>query len=109
MAALVSYASPGGEAPSASSASSESVTLVGLTRENDERVAYAPGTSRSWPASRHMLGVTVLSGQLTVYGPAGERQVYGAGDGFAAGWMAHRAVNETHDPVETLVTRFAAP
>ena len=95
--------------PSTSSTRGEAVTLVGLTPQGKERVAYEPGASRSWSPNERIVGVAVLSGRLTVYGPGDERQVYGAGEGYAAGWMAHRTVNETDDPVETLVTSHAHP
>jgi hypothetical protein len=46
---------------------------------------------------------------LSVYGPAGERRVYIAGEGCAAGWAAYRTVNETDEPVETVVTTHVRP
>ena len=107
--ALMTYASASGEAARSSSVPTERVTLVGLTPQSEERVAYEPGASRSWSSSERIVGVAVLSGTLTVYGPSGERQVYAAGEGFAAGWMAHRTANETGDPVETLVTSHRRP
>ena len=109
LGALVTYAPASGEAPAKVSTRTEAVTLVGLTPGGVERVAYAPGASRSWSASERIVGVAVLSGTLTLYGPTGERQVYAAGEGFAAGWMAHRAANETDDPVETLITSHRRP
>jgi hypothetical protein len=107
--AVVAYATARGDSPSRSDAGADTVTLVGLTPQSEERVAYEPGASRSWSVRQQVVGVAVVSGTLTVYGPAGDRQVYRAGDGFAAGWMTHRTVNETDDPVETLVTQFSAP
>jgi len=46
---------------------------------------------------------------LTVYGADGERRVYAAGEGYAAGWTTYRTVNETDEPVETLVTNHVRP
>jgi hypothetical protein len=87
----------------------EWVTLVGFTPEAEERIRFEPGASRFWPAGEHIVGVAVVAGSLTVYGPAGERTVYTAGDGYAAGWTGYRAENETADPVEISVTRHARP
>ena len=80
------------------------VTLVGLQVLRTEKVALAPGASRAWPAGDRVQGVAVVSGRVTVYGSTGDRAVYGAGQGFAAGWEPYRMVNETDSPVELLVT-----
>ena len=87
----------------------EPITLVGLRAVASERVAYAPGASRTWSPGQHIVGVKVLSGRLTVYGTNGERRIYVAGEGYAAGWAAYRTVNETDHRVETLVTNHVRP
>ena len=107
VAGLLSFASTPAESRPHSSPSqlgSDHVTLVGLRPDAAEPVSYAPGASRTWPPGRAIIGVKVLSGRLTVYGAEGERRVYVAGEGYAAGWAAYRTVNETDAPVETLVT-----
>lgn len=58
---------------------------------------------------RKIVAVAVVAGTLTVYGPAGERHVYTAGDRYSAGRSAYRTVNETDDPVESSVTSHAQP
>lgn len=95
--------------PSGPGVRTDSVTLVGLTPEAVERVSYAPGAARDWPAGEHVVGVAVVAGTLTVYGPGSQRHVYTAGQGYAAGWTAYRTVNETDEPVETWVTSHAQP
>ena len=87
----------------------EPITLVGLTPVASEHLSYEPGASRIWPAGPEIVGVKVLSGRWSVYGPDGERRVYVAGEGYAAGWAAYRGVNETDEPVETLVTTHVRP
>ncbi len=95
--------------PSKPGVSTEPVTLVGLARSGEERIVYEPGASRAWAAGEHIVAVAVVAGALTVYGPAGERHVYTAGEGFAAGWTPYRTVNETDDQVETMVTSHVRP
>jgi hypothetical protein len=95
--------------PSTSRLRSEPVTLVGLKALASEQVSYESGASRTWSAGPEIVGVQVLSGRLSVYGPAGERRVYIAGEGYAAGWTAYRTVNETGEPVEALVTTHVRP
>jgi hypothetical protein len=95
--------------PSTSRLRAEPVSLVGLRATASEHVSYAPGTSRTWSAGPEIVAVKVLSGRLSVYGPDGERRVYLAGDGYAAGWVAYRTVNETDELVETLVTNHVRP
>ena len=85
------------------------VTLVGLIAQGREHVAYDPGGARAWAASPEVHSVVVVSGRITVYGPTGERQVYGEGQGFAAGWAPYRTTNETGAPAETLVTFHSRP
>lgn len=95
--------------PSRPGVRTKSVTLVGLTPLGVERVDYEPGASRAWAANEHIVAVAVVAGMLTVYGPADERHVYTAGEGYAAGWTAYRTVNETEEPVETWVVSHARP
>ena len=108
--ALVAFAGPPAESrpnspPSPSGA--EVATLVGFTPHASERVAYAPGASRAW-APGQTVTVRVLSGCLSVYDDSsGQRRIYAAGEGYAAGWAPYRAVNETDQEVETLVTTHA--
>jgi hypothetical protein len=85
------------------------VTLVGLISQRTERLAYDPGATRAWASSPEVHSVVVVSGRITVYGPAGERQVYGQGQGFAAGWAPYRTTNETGASAETLVTFHVGP
>lgn len=80
------------------------ITLVGLTAQHTEHVVHDPGATRTWAPSSQLHSVVVVEGQITVYGPAGERQVYGQGQGFVAGWAPYRTSNETGAPAETLVT-----
>lgn len=87
----------------------EAGTLVGLRAMESEPVFYAPGASRTWAPGPQTIAVKVISGRLSVYGVDGERWVYKAGEGYAAGWVAHRAVNETDERVETLVTNHVRP
>ena len=98
-----------GSDPSSARLRNEAGTLVGLRATESERVFYEPGGSRSWSPGPQIIGVKVISGRVTVYGVDGERRVYIAGEGYAAGWAPHRAVNETDEPVETLVTHHARP
>ena len=51
----------------------------------------------------------MLSGRVAVYGPSGERTVYGPGQSFAAGWAPYWTVNETDSTVELLVTFLTRP
>lgn len=87
----------------------EPVTLVGHRAIASEQVSYEPGASRTWSPGSETLGVKVLSGRLTIYGTDGSRRVYIAGEGYAAGWAAHRTANETDERVETLVTSHVRP
>lgn len=87
----------------------ESINLVGLRVIASERLSYEPGASRTWSPGPQIVGVKVLSGRLTVYGPNGQRRIYVAGEGYAAGWAAYRTVNETDQRVETLVTDQVRP
>ena len=98
-----------GPYPSNSRLRAEPIALVGLRAIAFEQVSYDPGASRTWPAGPDILGVRVLSGRLSIYGADGEPRVYVAGDGYAAGWVAHRTVNETDERVETLVTTHGRP
>lgn len=112
VAAIATFAAGPAESgpnPSMSRLRPEPVTLVGLTATGTEHVSYEPGASRTWSAGPEIVGVKVLSGRLSVYGPEGERRVYIAGEGYAAGWAAYRAVNETDVRVETLVTNHGRP
>lgn len=84
-------------------------TLVGLIAQRTERLAYDPGATRAWAPSAEVHSVVVVSGRITVYGPAGERQVYGKGEGFAAGWAPYRTTNETGAFAETLMTFHVRP
>ena len=88
---------------------SEPMTLVGLRARASEDVSYEPRASRTWSPGPHVVGVKVLSGRLTVYGGDGERRIYVAGEGYAAGWAGYRTVNETDERVETLVTNHVRP
>ena len=111
-AAVVTFAA--GPADSGSDRSTprlraEPTTLVGLKAIASEHVSYEPGASRMWPAGPDIVGVKVLSGHLTVYGTDGERRVYVAGEGYAAGWAAYRTVNETDEAVEILVPNHVRP
>lgn len=83
--------------------------LVGLIAQRTEHVAYDPGATRAWAPSPEVHSVVVVSGRITVHGPAGERQVYGPGQGFAAGWAAYGTTNETGTSAETLVTYHVRP
>lgn len=83
--------------------------LVGLVAQRTERVAYAPGTSKAGAAGAGVHSVLVVTGRITVHGPAGEQQSYGQGQTFAAGWTPYRIVNETGAPAETLVTFHVRP
>jgi hypothetical protein len=112
VAAVVTFAA--GPAGSGSDRSTprlraEPTTLVGLKAIASEQVSYEPGASRMWPTAPEIVGVKVLSGRLSVYGTDGERRVYVAGEGYAAGWAAYRTVNETDQPVEALVTTHVRP
>lgn len=112
VAAVVAFAgSPAqsGPYPSTSRLRAEPITLVGLTPVASEHVSYEPGGSRRWSAGPGIVGIKVLSGRLSVYGTGGERRVYTAGEGFAAGWAEYRTVNETDEQVETLVTNHVRP
>ena len=104
-ATFVSSPAESGPDSSTSLLGAEPVTLVGLTPNAVEHVSYDPGMSRSWSPGRQIVAVKVLSGHLTISRANGERRVYVAGKGYAAGWAAYRAVNETDAPVETLVIR----
>lgn len=107
VATLVAFASSpveSGRGQSTSPLEVEPITLVGLRVIASERLTYEPGGSQTWAPGPQIVGVKVLSGRLTVYGPNGERQIYVAGDGYAAGWAAYRTVNETDQRVEILVT-----
>lgn len=90
------------------SAEVKAPSLVGRSPERVDSLAYAAGESRTWPAGDGVVATVVLAGRLTVYGSAGEGQAYGPGQGFAAGWAPYRTVNESSEPVRTLVT-FHAP
>lgn len=112
VAAVVTFA--GGQAESGPNHSTsrlgaEPITLVGLRVTASDHVSYEPGASRTWPAGPEIVGVKVLSGRLSVYGTDGERRVYIAGEGYAAGWASYRTVNETEELVETLVTNHVRP
>lgn len=112
VAAIVTFAAGPAESgpyPSMSRLRTEPITLVGLRATASEHVYYEPGASRTWSAGRDVVGVKVLSGRLSVYGTDGERRVYIAGEGYAAGWAASRTANETAEPVETLVTTHVRP
>jgi hypothetical protein len=85
------------------------VTLVGLIAQRTERLVYDPGETRAWAPGPEVHSVVVVSGRITVYGPAGERQVYAQGQGFAAGWAPYRTTNETGASAETLVTFHVRP
>lgn len=85
------------------------VLLVGLTAERTEHLVYDAGATRTWASSGDVHSVVVVSGRITVHGPAGDRQVYGHGEGFAAGWLPYRITNETDSVVETLVTFHVRP
>ena len=98
-----------GPYPSTSRLRAEPITLVGLRATASEHVSYQPGASRAWGAGSEILSVKVLLGRLSVYGANGERRVYIAGEGYAAGWAAYRTVNETDELVETLVTNHVRP
>jgi hypothetical protein len=98
-----------GANPSTSRPRPEPVTLVGLRAIASEHVSYEPGASRTWSAGPEVVRVKVLSGRLSVHGPNGERRVYVAGEGYAAGWADYRTVNATDQPVETLVTTHVGP
>jgi hypothetical protein len=98
-----------GSYPSTSRHWGEPITLVGLRAIASDHVSYEPGASRTWSAGPEIVGVKVLSGRLSVYGADGERRVYIAGEGYAAGWAAYRTVNETDEPVETVVTTHVRP
>lgn len=112
VAAIVTFAGGPAESdlyPATSGPRAEPITLVGLRATASKHVSYEPGASRTWSAGPEVVGVKVLSGRLSVYGPEGERRVYIAGEGYAAGWAAYRTVNETAGPVETLVTTHVRP
>lgn len=112
IAALVTFAggpAESGANPSTSRLRPEPVTLVGLEATGSEHVSYEPGASRTWPARPDIIGVRVVSGRLSVYGADGERRVYVAGEGYAAGWVGYRTVNETDELVETVVTNHVRP
>ena len=112
LAALVTIAAgPAGSGPdpSTSRLRAEPITLVGLRATASEDVSYEPGAFRTWSAGLGLVSVKVLSGRLTVYGTNGERRVYIAGEGYAAGWAANRTVNETDARVETLVGNHVEP
>jgi hypothetical protein len=96
-----------GAPPSGPGAPAKPAALIGFTPEPVERVDYERGATRAWPAGEHIVTVAVRTGRLTVYGPAGERQVYVAGETYTAGWTAYRTVNETNAIVETLLTRHS--
>jgi len=85
------------------------VTLVGLVADRTEAVTLKPGAARAWPAGRGVQAVVAISGQVAVYGPAGERKVYGPNRGFAAGWETYWTANETDAPAELLVTFQTRP
>ena len=85
------------------------VSLVGLTAQRTEHVAYKPGETRTWAPSGEVHSVVVVSSRITVHGPAGDRKVYGHGQGFVAGWVPYRITNETDSVVETLVTFHVRP
>ena len=112
VAATVAFANGPAESrsdPSTSRVRGEAVTLVGLRATAFDQVSYDPGESRTWSAGPQVVGVKVLSGRLTVYGIDGERRVYAAGEGYAAGWAAYQTVNETYERVETLITNHVRP
>lgn len=112
VAAVVAFAAGPAESdpyPSTSRVRAEPITLVGFGAIASERVSYEPGASRTWSAGPGIVGVKVLSGRLSVYGADGERRLYIAGEGYAAGWAAYRTVNETDELVETLVTNHVRP
>jgi hypothetical protein len=107
--ALAAGPAESGPYPSTSRLRAEPITLVGLKATASEQVSYQPGASRTWSPGPEIVGVKVLSGRLSVYGADGERRVYIAGDGYAAGWAAYSTVNETDELVETLVTNHVKP
>ena len=112
IAAIVTFAggpAESGANPSTSRLRPEPVTLVGLKATGSEHVSYVPGASRTWSAGPDIVGVRVLSGRLSVYGTDGERRVYVAGEGYAAGWVGYRTANETDELVETVVTNHVRP
>ena len=112
VAAIVAFAAGPAESgpyPSTSRLRAEPITLVGLRAIASEQVSYEPGASRTWSAGPEIVAVKVLSGRLSVYGADGERRVYIAGEGYAAGWAEYRTVNETDEHVETLVTNHVRP
>ena len=112
VATVVTFASSPAESGPGQSTSPhevEPITLVGLRAVASEHLSYEPGASQTWSPGPHIVGVKVLSGRLTVYGTNGERSVYAAGEGYAAGWAAYRTVNETDHRVETLVTNHVRP
>ena len=112
LAAVVTFAggpAESGPKPWTSRLRPEPVTLVGLKVTGTEHVYYEPGASRTWSAGPEIVGVKVLSGRLSVYDSDGERRVYIAGEGYAAGWAAYRTVNETDERVETVVTNHVRP
>lgn len=107
--ALAAGPAQSGFGPSTPRLRAEPITLVGLKATAFEYVSYEPGASRAWEAGPEIVGVKVLSGRLSVYGTDGQRRVYIAGEGYAAGWAAYRTVNETDGLVETLVTKHVRP
>lgn len=109
IATFASEPAESGSYPSTSRLRAEPITLVGLRAIASEHVSYEPGAFRTWSAGPEIVGVKVLSGRLSVYGADAERRVYVAGEGYAAGWADYRTVNETDEPVETLVTTHVRP
>ena len=109
LGAFASSPAESGPGPSTSRIEVKPTTLVGLRAVASERVSYEPGASRSWSPGPQLVGVKVRSGRLTVYGVDGERRTYAAGEGYAAGWATYRTVNETDEPVETVVTNHVRP
>jgi quercetin dioxygenase-like cupin family protein len=65
---------------------------------------YLPGQRSGWHAHSGVHAVAVLSGTLTVYDEHCQRSTYEPGRPYVGGRQVHLATNETHAPVEMVVT-----
>lgn len=70
-------------------------------------LVYEPGHSSGWHVHPGLHAVVVLSGTLTVYDQACERQDYGPGQTYVGGRDPHVARNEHGGPVRIVATYVA--
>ncbi len=101
---------PSGAQPDAGApASATSGTSDGLTIQSPGDITvlnmtYAPGQSSGWHHHRGIHAVAVVSGQLTVYDQDCVAHTYGSGDAYIGGQLPHLVRNEGTEPATMVVT-----